>query len=79
MNTNKNKNKLANVVNESNVKLLNILSRLCADLFVKRITRDLFNKYLIYEKVIFTAVKILKLFESKKCMERNNLCTWSGY
>ena len=43
LNPNKNKNKVSNVIIESNIKH-DILSRLCVDCFLKRIGRDLLNK-----------------------------------
>ena len=55
LNPNKNKNKLLNVIIESNVKH-DIISRLCVDWFLKRIGRDLLNKlvryYVVMEKVV---------------------------
>ena len=52
MNTNKIKNKFSNVINELNVKLFDILSKLCVDLFLKRNGNDLFSKYdAVVEKV----------------------------
>ena len=53
MNTHKNKNKLPNVINESNVKLFDILSRLCVALSFLKNDRDLLNKYdAVMEKVV---------------------------
>ena len=54
------KNKLSNVINESNVKLFDILSRLCVDLFLKKTGRDLLSKH---DAVMESVVDKEKLME----------------
>ena len=54
------KKKLSNVINESNVKLFDILSRLCVDLFLKKAGRDLLSKH---DAVMESVVDKEKLME----------------
>ena len=57
---NTNKKTLSNVINESNVKLFDTLSRLCVDLFLKKTGRDLLNKH---DAVMESVVDKEKLME----------------
>ena len=57
---NTNKKTLSNVINESNVKLFDTLSRLCVDLFLKKTGRDLLSKH---DAVMESVVDKEKLME----------------